>query len=67
MITAKSQPFTPAYPWGTRTGTAARATAYRTKMRFVKDNFTLKTQYLLSHDIDDIQYRFTHKAEGSTL
>ena len=24
MITAKSQPFTPAYPWGTRTGTAAK-------------------------------------------
>ncbi len=26
MITAKSQPFTPAYQWGTRTGTAAKAT-----------------------------------------
>ncbi len=42
MITAKSQPFTPAYPWGTRTGTAARATAYRTKTSFVKDIFSHK-------------------------
>ena len=31
---AKLQPFTPAFPWATRTGTAARATAYRTKKYF---------------------------------
>ena len=31
---AKLQPFTPAFPWATRTGTAARATAYRTRKYF---------------------------------
>ncbi len=31
---SKLQPFTPAFPWVTRTGTAARATAYRTKKYF---------------------------------
>ena len=34
LIIAKLQPFTPAFPWATRTGTAARATAYRTKKYF---------------------------------
>ena len=50
MITAKSQPFTPAYPWGTRTGTAAKATSYRTKMRFVKDKFTVSYKFPLCAD-----------------
>ena len=45
MITAKSQPFTPAYPWGTRTGTAAKATPYRTKTGFVKDIFTIDDKF----------------------
>ncbi len=31
---------TPAFPWATRTGTAARATAYRTKRYYVEGGFS---------------------------
>ena len=33
-LTQEQKPSTPAFPWATRTGTAARATAYRTKKYF---------------------------------
>ena len=53
LIIAKLQPFTPAFPWATRTGTAARATAYRTKKNFL-ENYA-KGQHLtnIRHYIDD--------------
>lgn len=48
MITARSQAFTPAYQWGTITGTAAKAIPYGTKIAFVKVIFF--TQNMKAHD-----------------
>ncbi len=69
MITAKSQPFTPAYPWGTRTGTAAKATAYHCSIKVIsrgkgKSAVAAAAYWVgekITNEFDGMTHDYTHK------